>query len=74
MKPAGTTRLLIENQSQEVIDVLVEPEVAGRVRQCPRCELRFLDEWELQDHLRADHHVDGLQHVYWKDRQSPLSH
>lgn len=54
--------------------MLVEPEVAVRVRQCPRCELRFLDEWELQDHLRTDHRVDGLQHVYWRDRRSPLSH
>lgn len=54
--------------------MLVEPEFAGRVRQCPRCELRFLDEWELQDHLRADHGVDGLQHVFWIDRESPVAH
>lgn len=54
--------------------VVGDSEFAGRVRQCPRCELRFFDEWELEDHLRADHRVDGLQHVFWKDRQSPLPH
>lgn len=43
----------------------------GRVRQCPRCELRFADEWELEDHLRQDHDVEGVKHVFWKDREAP---
>ena len=25
------------------------------MHQCPRCELRFADKWELQDHLAAEH-------------------
>ncbi|HVF05417.1 MAG TPA: hypothetical protein VNA20_11315 [Frankiaceae bacterium] len=25
------------------------------VRQCPECELRFMDENELRDHLNNDH-------------------
>jgi hypothetical protein len=23
--------------------------------QCPHCELAFLDSWEVQDHISADH-------------------
>ena len=25
------------------------------VHQCPYCDLRFEDEWELKDHIEADH-------------------
>jgi Zn-finger nucleic acid-binding protein len=25
------------------------------IHQCPRCELRFEDEWELKDHLASEH-------------------
>lgn len=42
-----------------------EPTIVGRVRQCPRCELRFGDEWELEDHLSADHGVDWVTTSRW---------
>jgi hypothetical protein len=29
------------------------------VHQCPRCDLRFADKWELDDHLDADHSHEG---------------
>lgn len=51
-----------------------EPTIIGRVRQCPRCELRFADEWELQDHMAQDHNLDHINHVFMADRHSPLSH
>jgi hypothetical protein len=51
-----------------------EQTIIGRVRQCPRCELRFPDEWELEDHLAIDHHLEKLNHVFLRDRESPLSH
>jgi len=35
--------------------------VDSMIHTCPRCELRFLTHTELQDHLRADHHVDTTQ-------------
>jgi hypothetical protein len=25
------------------------------VHQCPYCDLRFEDEWELKDHIQVDH-------------------
>lgn len=31
------------------------------IHTCPRCELRFLTHTELQEHLRADHHLDATQ-------------
>lgn len=51
-----------------------EPTIVGRVRQCPRCELRFADAWELEDHLASDHNMTKVNHVYLKDRQSPAAH
>lgn len=40
-----------------------DTEYVGRIRQCPRCELRFLDEWELEDHLASDHDLGRITHV-----------
>lgn len=51
-----------------------EPTIIGRVRQCPRCELRFADEWEMEDHLAADHKIENLTHVFLKDRENPAAH
>ncbi|HLI53229.1 MAG TPA: hypothetical protein VKU88_02795 [Acidimicrobiales bacterium] len=51
-----------------------EPTIIGRIRQCPRCELRFADEWELEDHLAVDHDMERLSHVFMGDRESPLNH
>jgi hypothetical protein len=31
------------------------------VHTCPRCELRFLTQAELEEHLEVDHHVDPSQ-------------
>jgi hypothetical protein len=38
------------------------------VHTCPRCELRFLTEAELKEHLRVDHHVDadGFERFHYK--------
>ena len=32
-----------------------------RVHQCPKCELRFLDEAEVKSHLIVDHGLSGEQ-------------
>jgi hypothetical protein len=48
--------------------------VVGRVRQCPRCELRFPDEWELEDHLASDHDLAKISHVSLTDVESPIPH
>lgn len=29
-----------------------------RIHQCPRCELRYVDEYEVKQHLVDDHKVD----------------
>jgi len=29
------------------------------VHQCPYCDLRFEDEWELKDHIQGDHPHEG---------------
>ena len=31
----------------------------SEIHQCPRCDLRFADRWELNDHVAADHPVPG---------------
>src|SRR5688500_16082110 len=38
------------------------------VHTCPRCELRFVTEAELTEHLRVDHHVDtdGFERFHYK--------
>jgi hypothetical protein len=38
------------------------------VHTCPRCELRFLTDAELTEHLRVDHHVDtdGFERFHYK--------
>jgi hypothetical protein len=51
-----------------------EPTIVGRVRQCPRCELRFGDEWELEDHLSADHGVDWVTHIPLAHFEHPAAH
>jgi hypothetical protein len=48
--------------------------VIGRVRQCPRCELRFSNAWELEDHMANEHHIERLSHVFLKDLESPFIH
>lgn len=48
--------------------------VGMRVRQCPRCELRFADESELEDHLAADHGVENLGHVFEARLENPGPH
>ena len=50
--------------------------IPEHVRQCPHCELRFGDEWQLEDHLRADHQVDveKLRHVSWRAVENPGPH
>ncbi len=25
------------------------------IHQCPKCELRFVDKWELEDHIESEH-------------------
>lgn len=37
--------------------------VGAMVHTCPRCELRFETDTELEDHLEVDHHVDLEHHV-----------
>jgi hypothetical protein len=45
------------------------------VHTCPRCELRFLTEAELREHLRVDHHLDtdGFERFHYKplERRPP---
>lgn len=33
------------------------------IHQCPRCELRFPDRYELEDHLTVDHRRGKAEHV-----------
>lgn len=44
------------------------------VHQCPRCECRFSDEPELKEHLRRDHDVDRIGHVFEHERGDPSRH
>lgn len=44
------------------------------VHQCPRCELRFVDEPELEDHLRTAHRLEHLHHVIGGARENPSPH
>ena len=45
------------------------------VHTCPRCELRFLTDAELKEHLRVDHHLDtdGFERFHYKplERRPP---
>jgi hypothetical protein len=41
------------------------------VHTCPRCELRFVTDAEVKEHLRVDHHVDtkGFERFHYKPLQ-----
>jgi hypothetical protein len=41
----------------------MEEIAAQHIHQCPRCECRYSNFWELEEHLRADHGVEGLQPI-----------
>jgi hypothetical protein len=45
------------------------------VHTCPRCELRFVTEAELKEHLQVDHHLDtdGFERFHYKplERRPP---
>ncbi len=53
----------------------IEQEVTtmvGPARQCPRCELRFLDQPELEDHLRTEHGLAHVTHVFETALEDPI--
>jgi hypothetical protein len=41
------------------------------IHQCPRCELRFLTESELMDHLAVDHDPQPLRFPDTRDPAAP---
>jgi len=46
--------------------------MVGTARQCPRCELRFLDQPELEDHLRTEHGLAHVTHVFETALEDPI--
>lgn len=46
----------------------------AHVHQCPRCQCRFLDEPELEDHLSRDHGVEHVGHIFEHTREDPSHH
>jgi hypothetical protein len=49
----------------------MEEVTSHHIHQCPRCECRYANFWELEEHLRDDHGIEGLQpipetlHMLW---------
>lgn len=43
-------------------------------RQCPRCELRFVDEPELEDHVRTEHGLEHVGHIVEVALENPSPH
>lgn len=48
--------------------------MVGVAHQCPRCELRFIDEPELEDHLRTEHRLEHVGHIFEDALENPSPH